>query len=77
MTADNFRFAPACFVGNPAHHAVVIPVIAKYDEAYQQKFGSKQYVPACMKDPEWAQSNVYFAVALSNGVHQLKVFSQN
>lgn len=74
---DNFRFQPACFVGNPTHHIAALPVIAQFDATHLKRFHGKPYAPDCMNDPEWAQSNVYFTVALSNGVHQVKVFSNN
>lgn len=73
----NFRFAPACFVGNPTHDTAALPVIAKYDDAHLKKFGGVHYIPDCMKDPEWAQCHVFFTVRTASGLREVKVFSQN
>jgi hypothetical protein len=77
MNIENFRFQPACFVGNPGHDVQAVKVIAEFDSIHSKRFHGQPYVPECMRDREWAQSYVMFAVRLASGLRWVKVFSNN
>ncbi len=71
-----FRYGPACFVGNPHHWIPAMPVIVEFDKIAVHQMSGGYYVPTVLQQ-HGNRLQIQFQFMTQSGIQSVKVFSNN